>query len=208
MGSAAVQDARQGDLSVTIRPYRPEDRAACARVFFHAVREGAAEFYNEAQRNAWAPSPDPDYEDPDKLLDQWCWVAERGPQTVGFMSLDHTGYLDMAFVLPAEMGKGTARALYDTLLAKAHAESLPRLRRDPTPRRFPRRSWIPGRWSRHRPPRVDGAVPADLEATPGRSGDVVVAQRELRGLPYRLARRHRPQQCRFARRVEVVRAGR
>ncbi len=127
MGSAAVQGAREGDLSVTIRPYRPEDRAACARVFFHAVREGAAEFYNEAQRNAWAPTPEPDYEDPDKLMDQWCWVAERGPQTVGFMSLDHTGYLDMAFVLPSEMGKGTARALYDTLLAKAHAKQLPRL---------------------------------------------------------------------------------
>ena len=38
-----------------IRPYRPEDRAAAALVFFRAVREGSAAFYTEAERAAWAP---------------------------------------------------------------------------------------------------------------------------------------------------------
>jgi N-acetylglutamate synthase-like GNAT family acetyltransferase len=33
----------------------------------------------------------------------------------------------MAFVIPEAMGKGTASALYDTLLAKARAENLSRL---------------------------------------------------------------------------------
>lgn len=114
-------------MTVGIRTYRPEDRAACTRVFYRAVREGAKDFYDADQRAAWAPSPEPDPEDADKLLDQWCWVAERGDSIVGFMSLCHDGYLDMAFVLPEEMGRGTAAALYRPLLAKARAEGLTRL---------------------------------------------------------------------------------
>lgn len=114
-------------MSPIIRPYRPEDRAACAGVFYRAVREGATGFYDEHQRAAWAPSPDPDADAPDKLLDQWCWVAERGDRIVGFMSLDRTGYLDMAFVLPEEMGRGTSTALYGALIAQARTAGLARL---------------------------------------------------------------------------------
>jgi putative acetyltransferase len=111
----------------TIRQYRATDRAAVARVFYRAVREGTVAHYDAAQRAAWAPSPDPDLSVPDKLLDQWCWVAENDGQITGFMSLCKDGLLDMAFVIPEAMGKGTAAALYDTLLAKARRARLPRL---------------------------------------------------------------------------------
>ena len=127
MGPAGPQDALGGDLSLAIRRYRPEDRAACARVFYRAVREGSAAFYDRAQREAWAPSPEPDLTEPDKLGAQLCWVAERGPGVVGFMSLESSGYLDMAFVLPEEMGRGTAVALYAALLAKARDAGLERM---------------------------------------------------------------------------------
>lgn len=111
-----------------VRPYRAEDRAACHGVFYRAVHEGAAEFYDAAQRSAWAPDPEPDPQAPDKLLAQWCWVAEdaRG-QILGFMSLCPNGYLDMAFVLPEVRGKGVAGALYDALTLRARAEGLSRL---------------------------------------------------------------------------------
>jgi putative acetyltransferase len=114
-------------MAPTIRPYRATDRAATTSVFYRAVREGSAASYDAAQRAAWAPTPDPDLTIPDKLLDQWCWVAVEPEQITGFMSLCRDGLLDMAFVIPEVMGKGTAIALYDTLLAKAHAEHLPRL---------------------------------------------------------------------------------
>ncbi|MGL4281677.1 MAG: GNAT family N-acetyltransferase [Albidovulum sp.] len=114
-------------MSVTVRPYRPEDRAACARVFYRAVREGAAAAYDQAQREAWAPSPEPDLATPDKLRLQWCWVAERGGAVAGFMSIEPSGYLDMAFVLPEEMGKGTADALYSALMARVRDEGLSHL---------------------------------------------------------------------------------
>lgn len=111
----------------TIRPYRPEDRAACALIFYRAIMEGTAAHLTEGERLAWAVSPEPDWSKPDKLLAQWCWVAEAGGRATGFMSLCPDGLLDMAFVLPEAMGRGTAGALYDTLLAKARAKGLPRL---------------------------------------------------------------------------------
>ncbi len=44
----------------------------------------------------------------------------------GFFSMDDTGYLDMAFVLPEVMGNGTAASLYDTLMCRARAAGLTR----------------------------------------------------------------------------------
>ncbi len=102
----------------TIRPYVAADRAAMSLVYYRAVREGSAAFYTEAERAAWAPSALPGAH-PDKLLDQWCWVAEQEGRMTGFMSLRKDGELDMAFVIPEVMGDGTAAALYDVLLHKA-----------------------------------------------------------------------------------------
>jgi len=110
-----------------VRPYRTEDRRAKALVFYRAVREGAAAFYDEAQRAAWAPDAEPDWDSPDRQLDQWCWVAEDDSGITGFMSLEPGGYLDMAFVLPEVMGRGVAGALYDTLLRTAREHRLDRL---------------------------------------------------------------------------------
>lgn len=128
----------------TLRPYRPEDRAAAELVFFRAVREGSATFYTEAERAAWAPSPTPNLAVPDKLLDQWCWVTEEAGRMTGFMSLCRDGELDMAFVIPEVMGDGTAAALYDTLLDCARAQGMTRLtvHASPQSNRFlTRRGW-------------------------------------------------------------------
>ena len=110
----------------TIRPYAPQDRAAAALVFYRAVREGAAAHYPAAELADWATSPEPDWALPDKLVDQWCYVAEDDGRMTGFFSMDHTGYLDMAFVLPEVMGNGTAAALYDTMMERAKAAGLTR----------------------------------------------------------------------------------
>jgi putative acetyltransferase len=116
-----------------IRPYRADDRAAVKGVFFRAVREGSAHHYTAAQRMAWAPSADPDLTVPDKLRDQWCWVAQEAGQITGFMSLCRDGLLDMAFVIPEVMGTGTATALYTVLLDQARAAGLPRMTVEASP---------------------------------------------------------------------------
>jgi putative acetyltransferase len=114
-------------VAPVIRPYRPEDRSAAALIYYRAIMEGTVGLIGEPERRAWARSPEPDLEEPDKLLDQWCWIAEEDGQPTGFMSLCHDGLLDMAFVIPEVMGKGTAGALYSVLLARARAERLSRL---------------------------------------------------------------------------------
>jgi putative acetyltransferase len=110
-----------------IRTYRPEDRAAAALIYYRAIMEGTVGLIAEAERIAWAGSSGPDPEEPDKLLNQWCWIAEEHGRPTGFMSLCPDGLLDMAFVIPEVMGRGTAGALYDVLLAKAQLEGLSRL---------------------------------------------------------------------------------
>ena len=107
-----------------VRPYQAEDRAAVELVFYRAVWEGTAAHYPETERAAWAPSPIPDTTHPDKLLTQWCYVAEEAGRVTGFFSMDHSGYLDMAFVIPEVMGKGTAAALYDTVMDRAKRAGL------------------------------------------------------------------------------------
>lgn len=109
-----------------IRPYDAADRAAISLVFYRAVREGSAAFYTEAERAAWAPGPLVS-DRPDKLLDQWAWVAVEEGAVTGFISLCHDGELDMLFVLPEVMGDGTAADLYDTLLQRARDVGLARL---------------------------------------------------------------------------------
>ena len=63
----------------------------------------------------------------------------------GFFSMDDTGYLDMAFVIPEVMGNGTAAALYDTVMARARAAGLTRftVRAAHQSHRFlARRGWV------------------------------------------------------------------
>lgn len=107
-----------------IRPYRASDADACWAVYVRAVRQGAARFYTLDQRMAWAPNDTRPPGHPDKLLDQWAWVAQDAGQITGFMSLCPDGYLDMAFVAPEVMGTGVAAALYDTLIGHAQAQGL------------------------------------------------------------------------------------
>lgn len=102
-----------------LRPYRAEDQRACRDIYYRAVHEGAARAYSPAQRQAWAPEPRPPLPRPDRLLEQHCVVAERDEALSGFMSLDRSGCLDMAFVLPEEQGRGLAAQLLEWITARA-----------------------------------------------------------------------------------------
>ncbi|MFA9229727.1 MAG: GNAT family N-acetyltransferase [Microgenomates group bacterium] len=107
-----------------IRPYTAQDRAAAAMVFYRAVRIGAAAHYTNEELASWASSPEPNWNTPDRLLDQWCYVAEEDGRMTGFFSMDRNGYLDMAFVIPEVMGNGTAAVLYDKVMDSAKAAGL------------------------------------------------------------------------------------
>jgi putative acetyltransferase len=117
-----------------IRAFRPADAAGTWRVFYDAVRIGAAGHYTETELIDWAPS--------DQMPDGWgAWLHQHvtyvgesdgtveNPDTriIGFFMLEGDGYLNMAFVSPDYRGSGLAQQLYAAILAEAQALALPRM---------------------------------------------------------------------------------
>lgn len=104
---------------VAIRPLAVGDAAAVARIFFCAVHEGTREHYSYTQRLAWGGeevSPDAWR---DRLEGVIGFVAELEGEPVGFMTIEASGYIDLAFVLPSMAGTGVGFRLYEAVEAKA-----------------------------------------------------------------------------------------
>lgn len=96
---------------IHIRPLAPDDYRSVARIFFCAVHEGTRTAYSYQQRLAWGG---------DAIdLDRWKarvatlsgFVAEADDEPIGFITIDQTGYVDLAFVLPSAAGRGVGRTL-------------------------------------------------------------------------------------------------
>lgn len=96
---------------IKIRTLSPEDYRAVGRIYFCAVHEGARSAYSYEQRLAWGGETID--------LDQWKkrvealtgFVTERDNEPVGFITIDQTGHIDLAFVLPSATRRGVGRAL-------------------------------------------------------------------------------------------------
>ena len=102
-------------MSLTIRAYEPQDAAALARIFYHAVHVGTANYYTVQQRRAWAPQQ-PDAATWVRRLDGLITrVAVEGDAALGFMSARADGYLDLAFVDPNHACRGVGRAVLASL---------------------------------------------------------------------------------------------
>ncbi|MCA0045234.1 GNAT family N-acetyltransferase [Celeribacter litoreus] len=97
-----------------LRPLTRKDSAACHRVFLHAVHEGAKAHYSSEQRAAWAPKTARPHEDwPEMITHGFAIGATRWGRIRGFFAMGTDGFIDLAYVHPSEMGKGTAGKLYD-----------------------------------------------------------------------------------------------
>ena len=114
-------------MNLTIRRYRESDAEHLAQLFFDSVRKGTTEFYTAEQRKAWAPSI-PDTESLRlRLAPIIVFVAEDRSGIVGFMTLDDTGYIDLAFVRPDRIGTGIGSLLYEQVEQVSQSQGLPRL---------------------------------------------------------------------------------
>lgn len=125
MGPLRIPHPRKGH--VTLRPARPGDGAALARVFHDAVHHGAINHYTAEERAAWSPGspPKPDWEA--RLLAAHTLVACAGRAPVGFATLGLDGHLDFFYVASAWMGRGVADRLHQAVVDAARAQSLPLL---------------------------------------------------------------------------------
>lgn len=110
-----------------VRSFEPADAVPLGQVFHRAVREGAAHRYSREQVAAWAPSvpESPAWET--RLAAADTVVAVEGETRLGFMNVDESGYLDLAFVLPEQMGQGVSDLLYAVLESRARARGIARL---------------------------------------------------------------------------------
>ena len=101
--------------SFALRPYRPEDCAALAALFYDTVHCVNAAHYSPEQLNAWATG--------NVDLEAWnasflaheTLIAEAQGQILGFGDMDDTGYLDRLYVHKDHQRRGVARAICDAL---------------------------------------------------------------------------------------------
>lgn len=111
-----LMESRQGDrmmetVEIDIRPLTPGDYRDAGRIYFCAVHEGTRGVYSHEQRRAWGGETIdlPHWKDRIAGLDGF--VAVTAGEPVGFMTVDASGYIDLAFVLPSCAGKGVGRRL-------------------------------------------------------------------------------------------------
>ena len=104
---------------VTLRPYRPADCPALAKLFTETVHTVCAADYTPAELDAWAPPEGPDLAAWDASFQAHCsWIAEIGGRIAGFGDIDPaSGYLDRLYVGRDFQRRGAASALCDVLEA-------------------------------------------------------------------------------------------
>jgi putative acetyltransferase len=105
----------------------PSDYDALGKVMYDAVRTGRS-LYSEAQRKAWMPQPNSGPKWHSRLAAQHVLMDEGDTGLTGFLSLDDSGYIDLAFIHPAAQGSGLFRSLATEIVATARENGLPCLR--------------------------------------------------------------------------------
>lgn len=99
-------------MELNIREYRESDAAVLANLYYESVRQGTRKYYSREQREAWAPSVPGTEKFASRLAKMTVLVAEDETGVVGFMTVDKTGYIDLAFVRPDRIGTGVASEIY------------------------------------------------------------------------------------------------
>lgn len=104
----------------TIRDYQAADAAQLALVYYHAIHNIDAQYYNKTQLAAWAPK---------SALKAESWqsrwekcvplVAVSDKQIVGFVEFELNGHIDCFYCHPNFQGKGVGSCLLAEVEKKA-----------------------------------------------------------------------------------------
>ncbi len=114
---------------VRIRPFRPEDAPALARLFHDSVHGIASHHYSPAQVTAWAPAvPDPARFLARATDGRTLLVAEGADAAIlAYGDVDADGHIDHLYCRPDAGGAGIAARLYAALEEAARARGVDRL---------------------------------------------------------------------------------
>ncbi|GAA3870774.1 GNAT family N-acetyltransferase [Celeribacter arenosi] len=129
-----------------LRELTLSDGPRCYAILHRTVLGGTGAFYTEAQRNAWAPQTPRDLDGfSRRLVAGFAIGATKWGRLVGFFTMGHDGHIDFAYVALEEMGKGTARRLYDACEAEARKLGLAEMTTEASHlarRFFEKRGWV------------------------------------------------------------------
>lgn len=98
-----------------LRPYRPEDLAQIAQLFYDTVHAVCAKDYSPIQLDAWATGEVDGKAWNEAFLCHYTLVAEGEGKLLGFGDITLDGYLDRLYVHKDFQGRGIAKALCDAL---------------------------------------------------------------------------------------------
>jgi putative acetyltransferase len=115
-----------------------------ALLIHHAIHEGAAGAYDDAQRVAWSPEPRSGPAMLERLSGQSVLLGADTHGLAGIFTLTQDGLLDLAFVRADRKGDGLAGRLHDALIARARAAGLKSLHTEASHiarRFFAKRGW-------------------------------------------------------------------
>ena len=112
---------------MNVRPYKPEDTAALARLFTETVHSVNAADYSHEQLAAWAPDP-PDMEHwHRRLSERIVFVAEQDSETVGFATFEPDGHLDYIYAQRRFQRQGVGAALLQSIEQEAISRGVTRI---------------------------------------------------------------------------------
>ena len=122
-----IVTAESDHIDIQVRLYRKADAQALAHLYFDSVRNGSTRYYSPEQREAWARDVPDVTSWAIRLAGTNTFVAVKSNVIAGFMTVDDTGYIDLAFVGSDFIGQGIGSRLYERVQDEAVLRNLPRL---------------------------------------------------------------------------------
>lgn len=98
--------------NLILRAYHASDLTALVALFNASVHELAADHYDAAQRQAWAPARAEMSAWQVRLSELTITIAEDNHTIAGFIGFSNDGHIDLLFTAPGYARQGVATALY------------------------------------------------------------------------------------------------
>jgi putative acetyltransferase len=114
-------------LSVTERPYRPDDAPRLLALFRDTIRRVNARDYDSEQIRAWASEEIDPAAWAARFAGRFVVVAEEGERLAGFAELETDGHIDRVYVSADHQHRGIGRRLLIAVIDEARRRGLPRL---------------------------------------------------------------------------------